>query len=156
MIGSPWNQTLAVMGRFALLAVTAVPGCEPGTSREVPPLTAVTLPPELAQVLRDYEGAYARRDSSALARLFASDGYLLPFGDAPIRGNEAVAGRLAREGGELLLVPIAFSVSDSLGFVVGMFGAESSASAGGKFVLALRRDASGAWRVAADIANPNR
>ena len=156
MSGSTWKQTRAVMRRFALLAVIAAPGCEPSTSREVPPLAAVTLPPELAQVLRDYEGAYARRDSSALAKLFAPDGYLLPLGDAPVHGNEVVAGRLAREGGALSLVPIAFSVSDSVGFVVGMFGAESSASAGGKFVLALRRDATGVWRVAADIANPNR
>jgi hypothetical protein len=54
-----------------------------------------------------------------------------------------------------VLVPIAYAISDSAGYVIGTFGAERSAREGGKFVLALKRTGGGPWSIAADIANPN-
>ena len=141
--------------RFSLLGVLA---CGPDAPAEgaAPPLPAVTLPAELDRVLRDYEAAYAGRDARALGELFAEDGYLLQPGRAAIRGRAAVAEVLAREGGALALVPVAYGMADSVGYIIGTFGAQRSASEGGKFVLALRRDGAGPWRIAADIANPNR
>ena len=140
----------AIVGCIAVLI-----GCGAGDARETPPVPAITLPPDLAQVLRSYEAAYSRRDSSALAALFATDGILLPLGESMVRGGAEVSSRLAREGGSLSLVPVAYGAADSIAWIVGTFGAERSASTGGKFVLALRRDSAGTWRVAADIANPN-
>jgi ketosteroid isomerase-like protein len=143
------------MRLLAICVLFTIPGCGSRTSADVPPASAVSLPPELAQVLRTYEGAYERRDSTALAALFTPDGLLLPLNRPPVRGGDVVGGALSREGGALSLVPIAYGLSDSVAYIVGTFGAERSAAAGGKFVLALRRGVSGQWRVAADIANPN-
>jgi ketosteroid isomerase-like protein len=140
---------------FALLGVLA---CGPDAPAEgpAPPLPAVTLPAELDRVLRDYEAAYAGRDTAALGELFVEDGYLLQPGRAAVRGRAAVARVLSREGGPLALVPVAYGMADSVGYIVGTFGAAGSAAEGGKFVLALRREGAGPWRIAADIANPNR
>ena len=131
-------------------------GCSPGASENTAPIPPVALPAELEQVLRGYESAYQRRDSSALAGLFTPDGMLLPVGKPVIRGQAAVGRELSREGGALTLVPIAYGLADSVAYITGTFGAERSATAGGKFVLALQRSSSGEWRVAADIANPNK
>jgi ketosteroid isomerase-like protein len=142
--------------RFLVVSVLLVLlGCGSRASEDVPPTAAVALPSELAQVLRAYEAAYARGDSTAMAALFAPDGFLLPLNRPLIRGGDAVAGALSREGGALTLVPVAYGLADSVAYIIGTFGAERSAAVGGKFVLALRRGASGEWRVAADIANPN-
>lgn len=140
---------------LAVTPLAALLACGSSPAVDAAPISPVVLPPALAQVLRAYEVAYSGRDSVALAALFASDGILLPLGTPPVVGHAAVAGELAREGGPLTLVPIAYGASDSVAYVIGTFGAERSAADGGKFLLALRRDASGRWRVAADIANPN-
>lgn len=137
----------------ALLATVA---CDAEVSRDAPPLPTVPLPADFERVLRDYEAAYARRDAGALAALFAEDGFLLQPGRPPVRGRRAIAAALQGEGGTLALVPAAYRMGDSTGYVVGTFGAERSAGEGGKFVLALERRAAGPWRIAADIANPNR
>jgi ketosteroid isomerase-like protein len=144
------------MRMLVVLALFAVSGCRPRAPEEARSLPAVSLPAELDRVLRDYESAYAQRDSSALAVLFADDGILLPLGRHAVRGAGEVAAELSREGGSLALVPVAYGISDSVGYIVGTFGAEQAADKGGKFVLALRRRAPGPWRIAADIANPNR
>ena len=138
------------------LVLPATIACERDPQPVAPPLPAVSLPAELDRVLRDYEAAYARRDAVALSELFAEDGFLLQPGRPPIRGRQAIAVALQGEGGALSLVPIAFRIGDSAGHVVGTFGAERAAGAGGKFVLALERDAGGTWRIAADMASPNR
>jgi ketosteroid isomerase-like protein len=137
----------------ALLATLA---CNADAPADAPPLPAVALPAELDRVLREYEGAYARRDANALAELFAEDGFLLQPGRPPVRGRRAIAAALQGEGGALALVPIAYRMSDSAGYIIGTFGAERAADEGGKFVLALERRAAGPWRIAADMANPNR
>lgn len=146
------------MRMLVWLALLGVLACGPDAPAEgpAPPLPAVTLPPELGRVLRDYESAYAGRDARALGELFAEDGYLLQPGRPAVRGRAAVARVLSGEGGALALVPVAYGMADSVGYIIGTFGAEQSAGEGGKFVLALRRDAAGPWRIAADIANPNR
>ena len=138
---------------IALLAMCA---CTADNSTDAPPLPAVSLPAEFDRVLRDYEGAYARRDASALAGLFAEDGLLLQPGRPPVNGHQAIAAALQGEGGALALVPIAYRMGDSAGYIIGTFGAEEAADKGGKFILALERRAAGPWRIAADIANPNR
>lgn len=140
--------------RCVLLLVAAA--CSQSPASSAPALPSVSLPPELDRVLRDYETAYARRDSAALAALFAEDGFLLPAGGPPVRGHGSVARVLSLEGGPLSLVPVSYALGDSVAYVIGTFGAERSAGEGGKFVLALKRRGAEPWRVAADIANPNR
>lgn len=142
--------------QIAVAALVATLACNADTPANTPPLPSVPLPAELEQVLRDYEGAYARRDAGALAELFAEDGHLLQPGRPAIRGRSAIAAALQGEGGALALVPTAYRLGDSVAYIIGTFGAERSADEGGKFVLALERRAAGPWRIAADIANPNK
>ena len=51
---------------------------------------------------------------------------------------------------------LAWAVGDSVGYIIGGFSASAGAPDGGKFVLALRRDRSGRWLIAADMDNGNR
>lgn len=110
----------------------------------------------LVTALLAIERASAARDTSTLVALFTSDGFVLAPGTPPVREQSALGAALAPRTGPLRLVPAAYATSDSVGYVVGTFGSEESAAAGGKFVLALRRTGSGPWRIAADIDNPNR
>ena len=153
--GARTLRSVSTLAAAAAIAFTAC-GPEAPAGESQPPLPAVALPAEVERVLRDYEAAYGRRDPATLAELFVEDGFLLQPGRPPVRGRGAVESALAGEGGSLTLVPVAYAVGDSVGYIVGTFGAEQFANAGGKFVLALRRDRSGEWRIAADIANPNR
>lgn len=144
------------MRTLAGIALLAVGACSGDAPPDAPPLPAVPLPAELDRVLRDYERAYAGHDASALAGLFAEDGFLLQPGRPPVRGRPAIAAALQGEGGALALVPTAYRMGDSAGYVIGTFGAERAGDEGGKFVLALERRGAGPWRIAADIATPNR
>lgn len=120
------------------------------------PESGIALPPDLERVLRNYETAYAGRNPAALAALFTEDGYVLPTGRPAVRGRTALQAHFEGEGGALRLVPIAAAAGDSVAYVIGAFGAEARADAGGKFILLLRRTGAGPWRIAADMANPNR
>lgn len=146
------------MRSLLIVALLGTLACERDSAGDapMPPLPAVALPADLDRVLRDYEAAYARRDVTAVAELFAEDGLLLQPGRPPVRGRAAIAAALAGEGGSLALVPIAYGVADSAGYIIGTFGAERTAGEGGKFVLALQRRGADRWRIAADMANPNR
>ena len=57
---------------------------------------AVTLPPELDRVLRDYEAAWRDGDGARLASLFIDDGFAMQNGSPVARGHAAIAGLLAR------------------------------------------------------------
>jgi ketosteroid isomerase-like protein len=138
------------------LAIAGACGREAASRESQSPDSAIALAPDLDRVLREYEEAYARRDPAALAALFTDDGLVLPPGRPPVRGRAALQVYFEGEGGPLRLVPIAAAAGDSVGYVIGTFGAEARADAGGKFILLLRRPGAGPWRIAADMANPNR
>jgi ketosteroid isomerase-like protein len=158
--------TLPSEGQLPTVApppVTA-PVVVPATPTPAPPLPSVALPPELDRVLRDYEGAWAARNSLALARLFTPDGFAMPNGRPALRGRAAIrAGGYGREGGPLVLRALAFGTEGSSGWIVGGYrpgtiaGYGQSADTGdvGKFVLLLRRGDDGRWLIAADIDNSN-
>ena len=59
-------MTLTALTLVSALATVAAPA----SAEESSPLPSVTLPPELARVLTDYEAAWRGKDASALARLF--------------------------------------------------------------------------------------
>jgi uncharacterized protein (TIGR02246 family) len=116
-------------------------------------LPTVTLPPALDRVLRDYERAWRARDAAALAALFTGDGFVLSAGRPPVRGRSEVQARYTGQGGPLHLRAIAFAADDTVGYIIGTYGATSSGINEGKFVLALRRSVGGPWRIAADMDN---
>lgn len=116
-------------------------------------LPVVTLPPALDRVLRDYETAWKAGDGAQLAKVFTTDGFALASGRLPMRGHEAIAAWHTRPGGELQLRAFAYSVSDSVGYIVGGYRYPGSTGPGGKFLLALRKGRDGRWLIAADMDN---
>src|SRR4029450_6532516 len=142
-----------IRGAFVLsvgLAVAAVaPAQEPAPS----PMPSVTLPPELARVLTDYERAWRVRDASGLADLFAEDGFVLANGAAPVKGRSAIAKAYAGSGGDLVLRAFAYATEGSLGYILGGFSRKPGEPDVGKFTLTLRRGTDGKWLIVSDMEN---
>ncbi|HSK20185.1 MAG TPA: DUF4440 domain-containing protein [Longimicrobiales bacterium] len=118
---------------------------------------SIALPPELDRVLREYEAAWSAGDETALAELFTDDGFV-PVPSGWSRGRALIESVYENAQGPLLLRAIAFAVHDTVGYIVGAYtyrGLPEGTDAG-KFLLALRLDASGRWLIAADLASSNR
>ena len=116
----------------------------------------ISLPPELARVLTDYETAWQNRDAAALARLFAEDGFVLPNGAPPVRGRAAIERQYAGSGGPLALRAFAFAADGATGYILGGYAGRKGEPDDGKFTLTLRRDAGGRWLIVSDMDNSNR
>jgi ketosteroid isomerase-like protein len=117
------------------------------------PLPTVELPTELSRVLRDYEAAWKAGDGTRLAEVFTQDGFIMPNGRLPARGTAAIRASHTKPGGDLQLVAFAYATADTVGYIIGGYRYPDTVGPGGKFVLALRRDAQRRWRIAADIEN---
>jgi ketosteroid isomerase-like protein len=112
-------------------------------------------PSPVLDSLRSYEEAWGRRDAEALANLFTSDGFVLRPGHPPSHGRQAILAAYASSGGSLTLRPYSYAVDGTVAYIVGGYTSDPARKESGKFVLALRRSASGAWLIAADIDNGN-
>ena len=138
---------------LAVLALcTALASPLAAQARDSTPAT-ITLPPDLARVLTDYENAYPR-GGAAVAELFVEDGYVLPPGVPPIRGREAIARRYGA-GGPLALRAFAYSIDGSTAFILGAYAPRRGDPDAGKFTLALKRRGDGRWMIFSDMDNPN-
>lgn len=115
----------------------------------------IPLPAELDRVLRDYERAWRAGDEAELASLFADDGFVLSPGRPPVRGRGAIEQRYANSSGPLVLRALAYSVADSVGYIIGAYARTEDGPDVGKFVLALRATEEGHWLIAADMDNGN-
>jgi len=120
------------------------------------PLPSVTLPPELARVLTDYETAWRAKDAAALARLFAEDGFVLASGAPPVRGRAAIEKAYTGSGGPLVLRALAFATRGPVGYVIGGFARKPGEPDVGKFTLTLKKEAAGNWLIMSDMDNGNR
>ena len=136
---------------FSLVSPGVVRAQQPAAA----PLPSVTLPPELDRVLRDYEREWQARSADGLAALFAEDGFVLQSGRAPVRGRVGIADAYRGAGGPLALRALAFAVADTVGYIIGAYGPEAGSPDIGKFILALRREPGGPWRITADMDNGN-
>ena len=116
----------------------------------------VTLPPDLARVLTDYETFWRKGDGSALASLFDSEGFVLPNGGPAVRGHEAIAQYYRGPGGPLMLHAFAYATDGAVGYIIGGFSRQEGQPDVGKFTLTLRRDAGGRWLIVSDMDNGNR
>jgi ketosteroid isomerase-like protein len=120
------------------------------------PLPSIALPVELARVLRDYETAWSAMDATALANLFAEDGFVLSSGHEPVRGRAAIEMFYRRQGGPLALRPFAFGMDEQVGYIIGGFAGIAGQPDTGKFTLTLRKDGDGRWLIVSDMDNSNR
>lgn len=116
-------------------------------------LPAITLPPALDQVLRDYERAWRDGDGARLAALFAEDGFAVQSGSPLAQGRPAIARNITGPGGALQLSAFAFSTAGTVGYIVGGYRYPDTIGPGGRFVLALRMSPDGRWEIAADLDN---
>jgi ketosteroid isomerase-like protein len=123
---------------------------------EVAPLPSVELPAELARVLTDYEAGWQAKDEVALAALFAEDGFVLPGGNPPVRGRDAIQQHYKDAGGPLSLRALAYATQGDTGYIVGAYARAKGEPDAGKFTLTLRKDKSGRWLIVSDMDNSNR
>jgi ketosteroid isomerase-like protein len=118
-------------------------------------LPSVSLPPDIARVLTDYEAAWSRRDAGALAALFAEDGFVLSNGVPPVRGRAAIEAHYSGAGGPLALRALFFATEGAVGYIIGAFARQPGGPDAGKFTLTLRKDAHGRWLIVSDMDNAN-
>jgi ketosteroid isomerase-like protein len=145
--------------RIAVLAFGLIPGAvaaASGQQQAVAQEPSVTLPPDLARVLTDYEAAWRNRDTGALARLFAEDGFVLPNGHPPVRGRAAIRRYYTGSGGPLVLRALAFATDGAVGYIIGGFARQEGEADVGKFTLTLRKGSDGRWLIASDMDSSNR
>lgn len=145
--------------RYFFISLTAALICGfPSVVRAqeaVAPHPAVTLPPELDRVLRDYETGWRNGDAAGLAQLFTPDGFVMSPERPPVRGRETIEARYANAGGELRLRALDYAIDGNVGFIIGGYTYRDDGVDTGKFILALRRDSDGRWLIAADMDSSN-
>jgi ketosteroid isomerase-like protein len=146
------RSTVLVFG--VLLGGGAIAAGQTPAPPSQPP--SISLPPELARVLTDYETAWQNRDAAALARLFAEDGFVLPNGAPPVRGRAAIERQYAGSGGPLALRAFAFAADGAAGYILGGYAGRKGEPDDGKFTLTLRKGAGGRWLIVSDMDNSNR
>ncbi|MDX2466873.1 MAG: DUF4440 domain-containing protein [Acidimicrobiia bacterium] len=122
---------------------------------EQPSHPTVTLPPELARVLTDYEKAWRAKDEKALAALFVDDGFVLSSGRPPVKGRKQIEKRYENSGGPLVLRAIAYATEGSIGYIIGGFSRTNGAPDIGKFTLVVRKGPDGGWLIVSDMDNSN-
>ena len=140
----------AVLALVQAVAAADAPGPAPT------PQPSVQLPPELARVLTDYEAAWRARDATALARLFAEDGFVMSSNQLPVRGRAAIEKQYTRSGGPLFLRAFAYATEGRTGYILGGFTNREGGADIGKFTLTLSKSADGRWLIFSDMDNGNR
>lgn len=157
----PPTQTLtmrlpAPLLALAVLALAAVPAPAAGQqSPEAGAMEAVTLPPELDRVLRDYETAWRARDAAGLAALFTDDGFILRPNRPAVRGRARIEEAYGGAGGPLVLRAWDYATSGDVGWILGGYGAAEDGPEFGKYTLTLRLGDDGRWLIASDMDNGN-
>lgn len=142
---------------FSLVLATGPLHGQSVTERTKPiAVPSIELPPELDRVLRDYERAWHEGDASALAGLFAEDGFLLQSDRPPIRGRAAIqAAYEGSSGGPLRLRSLGFSAEGNVAYIIGAYGYGDAPGDIGKFTLTLHRDSGKRWLIFSDMDNLN-
>ena len=138
----------------ALMLALVLPAT--GSPSDSMPQPSVELPAPLARVLRDYEQAWQKKDATALAGLFASDGYVLPNGRPPVHGRAAIEKHYDSAGGPLALRAFAYASEGSVGYIIGGYARDRGQPDIGKFTLTLRKNKAGRWMIVSDMDNGNR
>jgi uncharacterized protein (TIGR02246 family) len=104
-----------------------------------------------------YVDASNRGDADALASLYADDAVLLPPDHEPVRGRAAI-GDFWRQGTDegLEVTTLTVEVQGGLGYLVGRYhlpATDEEPADSGKYVMCLKRQRDGAWKLTADIWN---
>lgn len=136
---------------MGFLAVVGLAGCSGLAAPEPAARQAIE------SAVTRYVTASNRGDVDALMELYAEDAVLLPPDHEPIEGREAI-GEFWRRGTDqgLEVSTLRIETDGKLGYLVGRYrlpatGDEPADS--GKYVMCLKRQADGSWKLTADIWN---
>jgi len=104
-----------------------------------------------------YVAASNRGDADALTQLYADDAVLLPPAHEPIEGREAI-GAFWHQGTDqgLEVTTLKVEVNGDLGYQVGRYhlpATDEEPADSGKYVMCLKRQLDGSWKLTADIWN---
>jgi uncharacterized protein (TIGR02246 family) len=104
-----------------------------------------------------YVSASNRGDAEALTALYAEDAVLLPPDHEPIEGREAI-GEFWSQGTDsgLEVTTLRLEVEGNLGYLVGRYhlpATEGEPEDSGKYVMCLKRQMDGSWKLTADMWN---
>jgi len=104
-----------------------------------------------------YVAASNEGDAEALAELYAEDALLLPPDHEPIHGRAAIV-EFWRQGTDagLEVSTLRLEVAGDVAYLVGRYRlppTEEEAADSGQYVLCLKRQRDGAWKLTADIWN---
>lgn len=135
-----------------VLILALLPGCAGG-----PPATDPAGRQAVESAIQRYVEASNRGDVAALASLYAEDAMLLPPDHEPIQGREAIRA-FWRQGTDtgLAVTNLAVEVNGNLGYLVGQYhlpATDEEPADSGKYVMCLKRQRDGSWKVTADIWN---
>jgi uncharacterized protein (TIGR02246 family) len=135
-----------------LLAAGALAGC-----RAAVPAPEADARRAIEAAVRRYVAASNEGDADALTELYTEDAVLLPPEHAPIHGRAAI-GEFWRQGTDsgLAVRTLRVEVEGSLGYLVGQYSLPPTAGEpadSGKYVMCLRRQRDGSWKLSADIWN---
>jgi uncharacterized protein (TIGR02246 family) len=104
-----------------------------------------------------YVAASNKGDAEALAALYADDAVLLPPDHEPIRGREAI-GEFWRQGTDtgLEVSTLRLEVDGKVAYLIGRYhlpATDQEEADSGQYVLCLKQQPDGAWKLTADIWN---
>lgn len=131
-------------------------------------LPSAALAQGVEQTIRDrlgqFQAAFNKADSAMIAQMHTADAVVLPPGEPPVEGRDAIAGEFKtafEEGvGDLTVVPVEIVVRDDLAFTRASISFSSPDRGGsrvrrdGKGIIVWTRD-DGTWRMQRDIWNMN-
>ena len=121
-----------------------------------PLLPAVKLPSDLKQLLKDREQLVKEKSPSVLAKIYTEDAVVLDA-MAPIwlQGKQAID-FVAYSLGSFPMVPQAYKVEGSAGYIVGTYtqGEGAALEQVSNFSLFIRKGADGKWRIAGETFTP--
>lgn len=111
----------------------------------------------IESAVTNYVSASNRGDAEALTALYADDAMLLPPDHEPIEGREAI-GEFWSQGTDsgLEVTTLRLEVEGDLGYLVGRYhlpATEGEPEDSGKYVMCLKRQRDGSWKLTADIWN---
>lgn len=142
----------AVRWPVVTLSLTLVAACGQGQSQGEPGSRKA-----IEAAVQRYVEASNQGDAEALASLYADDAVLLPPDHEPVRGRAAI-GEFWRQGTDegLEVSTLTVEVDGNLGYLVGRYNlpaTDEEPADSGKYVMCLKRQRDGAWKLTADIWN---
>jgi uncharacterized protein (TIGR02246 family) len=122
-----------------------------------PPALDATSRGAIEATVDRYVAASNDGDADALAELYADDALLLPPDHEPIHGREAIV-EFWRQGTDegLEVSTLRLEVNGDVAYLVGRYRlppTDEESADSGQYVLCLKRQADGAWKLTADIWN---